>query len=73
MFGWRDSGLDQVLNRLAAELPETRWLLLMDEHGIEKASFPNFIDGTDRIAAMSVASSSLGERVVKELKGGGLR
>jgi predicted regulator of Ras-like GTPase activity (Roadblock/LC7/MglB family) len=65
--------LNQILNQLAASLPETRWLILLDKNGVVKASFPDFISETDRIAAMSAAALSLGGRVTKDPKGGELQ
>ncbi len=73
MFGSQRVKLNRILNQLAANLPESRWLLLMDKHGRDKASFPDFITDPARISAMSAATMSLGQRVTTELKGGDLR
>lgn len=73
MFGSQRIKLNQILNQLAANLPESRWLLLMDKHGRDKASFPDFVTEPVRITAMTAATMSLGQRVTTELKGGDLR
>ncbi|MFN2298572.1 MAG: roadblock/LC7 domain-containing protein [Anaerolineales bacterium] len=61
------------LARLAAELPETRWLVVIGKDGLPKAGFPEFIVEPDRISAMGAAMISLGERISGELQGGDFR
>ena len=73
MFRSKRSRTNELLNELAAKLPETRWLLLLDKQGREMASFPEQIGHADRLAAMTAAAQSLGERITSELKGGELR
>ena len=73
MFGHQRVKLNQILNQLAAHLPESRWLLLLDKHGRDKASFPDVVSDPARISAMSAAALSLGQRITAELRGGDLR
>jgi hypothetical protein len=72
LFGGSDAELNQALAELAADLPETRWLVLLDPSGIAKASFPADMQ-IDRPSAMGAALLSLGERIVHELAGGEFR
>lgn len=65
--------LNQTLAHLAADLPDTRWIVLLGKHGTVKASFPNTVIDTDRVSAMGAALLSLGERISSELSGGPLQ
>ena len=73
MFDSQRATLNQELARLAADLPETRWIVLLSKDGVNKAVFPEFVGETDRLSAMSAATLSLGERITRELKGGEMR
>ncbi len=65
--------LNQELQALASCLPEALWLMLVSQDGIEKARFPEQITTADRVPAMSAAAVILGERIMKDLKGGAIR
>ncbi|MBN1305071.1 MAG: roadblock/LC7 domain-containing protein [Anaerolineales bacterium] len=73
MFISKQAGLNQILDQLGANLPEVKWMFLVDKNGIGKASFPGYLNDEDRIAAMSAAADALGGRITKELQGGELR
>jgi predicted regulator of Ras-like GTPase activity (Roadblock/LC7/MglB family) len=73
LFNNPNKHLTQELNNLAARLPETRWLALVNGNGLIRASFPDPLSDPDRITAMTAAAGSLGERILKELKSGELR
>ena len=60
-----------ILARLAAQLPDTRWIVLMNSVGIPKRGYPDSVDA-NHIAALSVALQALGERVLRDLRGGRL-
>ena len=68
-----DWQLNQILAYLAADLPDTRWIVLLGKHSTVKASFPNSVIETDRVSAMGAALLSLGERISRELSGGQLQ
>ena len=74
MFGRKfklTSELNQALAHLMANLPDVRWLVLLDRNGIAKGSFPTAsIIRAERISSMACAMSALGERVSRELSGG---
>lgn len=73
MFNHQNRELNEALARLAADLPDTRWLVLLNKHGGIKAKFPNSLIETDRASAMGAAIQSLGQRVSRELNGGDLQ
>jgi predicted regulator of Ras-like GTPase activity (Roadblock/LC7/MglB family) len=60
-----------ILSRLAALLPDTRWVVLMNSVGIPKRGYPDSVDA-NHIAALSAAIQALGERVLRDLHGGRL-
>lgn len=70
----RQSELLRVLGQLAEELPAPDWVALVDSNGLIVACVPNdpAVDA-DRISAMTAASVQMGDRVLKEIDGGGLR
>jgi predicted regulator of Ras-like GTPase activity (Roadblock/LC7/MglB family) len=70
-FPKREAALE--LARLAADLPDARWLALITSNGSPVAVFPDFTADQDRITAMGSAMLSLGERISRELQGGEFR
>jgi predicted regulator of Ras-like GTPase activity (Roadblock/LC7/MglB family) len=70
----RQSELLRVLAHLAQDLPEPEWVALVDQNGLVVACVPEEpVVGADRISAMTAASVLMGERVLSEIDGGGLR
>ena len=70
----REEELIQILNYVAAELPEPDWVALVDNNGLMVASIPEQpIIEAERISAMTAASVMMGIRVLKEIDGGELR
>lgn len=70
----RQSELVRVLGRLAEELPDPDWVALVDNNGLIVACVPpEPTVEADRISAMTAASVIMGDRVLSEIKGGGLR
>ncbi|MFZ6027613.1 MAG: roadblock/LC7 domain-containing protein [Chloroflexota bacterium] len=74
MFGFakRNAAFEASLARLAADLCDVRLLALLTADGLVRGCWPASFD-EDRLSAMSAATLSLGERIVKELKLGKLR
>ncbi len=70
----RQSELVQVLGLLHGELPSAQWVALIDDRGLVVACVPDMpsVD-VERISAMAAALAMSGERVIKEIDGGGLR
>jgi|Deesub1362A_J573_1020465.scaffolds.fasta_scaffold03735_3 predicted regulator of Ras-like GTPase activity (Roadblock/LC7/MglB family) len=70
----RESELARVLGAIAKELPDPRWVTLLDEDGLLVASAPDLqkVDST-RAAAVSAALVATANRVMAELEGGDLR
>lgn len=69
----RGPELDRALARLAIEPPDATWVALVRDNGLPVGCFPSQPGpGEDRIAAMSAAVLSLGERISRELRSGEL-
>jgi predicted regulator of Ras-like GTPase activity (Roadblock/LC7/MglB family) len=71
-LGKRDAVIESALARLAADLPDVRSVALLTTGGLFRGCWPSVKD-EDRLAAMSAATLSLGERVINELRFGKLR
>lgn len=70
----RESELARVLGEIANELPDPRWLALLDSDGLLVASAPNVQRGdATRAAAVSAALMATAGRVLAEVEGGDLR
>jgi predicted regulator of Ras-like GTPase activity (Roadblock/LC7/MglB family) len=66
--------LEQALAGLVQTPPRATWAALVRTNGLLVGCFPSLNDThQDRIAAMSAALLSLGERVSKELRSGALQ
>jgi predicted regulator of Ras-like GTPase activity (Roadblock/LC7/MglB family) len=70
----RESELLRVLNELAAGLPTSDWIALVDDDGLLMACVPEKppVDA-ERIAAMAAAAMDTSRRVLQETDGGQLR
>lgn len=69
----RGPELERVLARLAVEPPQATWVALVHTDGLLAGCFPSqTATHQNRIAAMSAALLSLGERISKELRSGAL-
>src|SRR3989304_129043 len=69
----RQSELHRVLGLLANDLPKPEWVALVDQNGLIVACVPPEPPvETERISAMTAASGAMGDRVLRELEGGGL-
>jgi predicted regulator of Ras-like GTPase activity (Roadblock/LC7/MglB family) len=70
----RESELLRVLNELAAGLPTSDWIALVDDDGLLMACVPEkpSVDA-ERIAAMAAAAMDTSRRVLQETDGGQLR
>jgi uncharacterized protein len=71
-FGKDRAAIENHLARLMAELPGVRLAALFTSSGLIRGCWPTITD-EDRLSAMSAATLSLGERIIKELKLGRLR
>lgn len=70
----RESELHRVLSQIKQELPNPDWVALVDHNGLIMACMPEEPPiSTDSISAMTAATVMMGERVLKEIDGGGLR
>lgn len=70
----RQSELHRVLGLLANDLPKPEWVALVDQNGLIVACVPPEPPvEAERISAMTAASVAMGERVLREIEGGGLR
>ncbi len=70
----RQSELLRVLGALANDLPDPDWVALVDHQGLVVACVPAAtVIPEDSISAMTAALVSMGERVLSEVDGGGLR
>lgn len=66
--------VERGLAVIATRVPSVRWAALVSADGLIQGIFPSQIElGADRIAAMSAAMLSLGERITNEFQNGGLR
>lgn len=66
--------IERGLAVIATQVPSVRWAALVSSSGLVQGVFPSHPEpGEDRIAAMSAAMWSLGERISGELRDGGLR
>jgi predicted regulator of Ras-like GTPase activity (Roadblock/LC7/MglB family) len=66
--------VERGLAVIATQVPPVRWAALVSADGLIQGIFPSQVElGADRIAAMSAAMLSLGERITGELQNGGLR
>jgi predicted regulator of Ras-like GTPase activity (Roadblock/LC7/MglB family) len=70
----RQDELDRVLHRINQEVPDPDWVALVDGDGLIVACVPDLpsVD-IDAISAMTAASTTLGQRVLREVDGGELR
>lgn len=70
----RESELVRVLSGLANELPDPLWVALVDDQGLVLSCVPDDpVVPEERISAMTAAVVNMGERVLTEVEGGGLR
>lgn len=70
----RESELVRVLSGLADELPDPLWVALVDDQGLVLSCVPDDpVVPEERISAMTAAVVNMGERVLTEVEGGGLR
>lgn len=70
----REAELHRVLTKIAQELPDPDWVALVDHDGLIMACIPEEPSiSTDSISAMTAATVMMGERVLNEIDGGGLR
>jgi predicted regulator of Ras-like GTPase activity (Roadblock/LC7/MglB family) len=70
----RESELHRVLGEMAKELSEPDWVALVDHNGLIMACIPEEpAISTDSISAMTAAAVMMGDRVLREIDGGGLR
>src|SRR3990172_2816471 len=68
----RQSELHRVLGLLANDLPKPEWVALVDQNGLIVACVPPEPPvETERISAMTAASVAMGDRVLREIEGGG--
>lgn len=70
----RESELERLLGELAQDLPDPKWVAIIDDDGLLIACIPRTpAISTDQIAAMTAASTAAGKRVVSEIDGGRFR